>query len=450
MPVRLSPSASAVPVTPATDPPVTGRNEILRGDLLGGIEPETLAEEFGTPLYVYDFDVMDEQVQALRAALPRRFDVAYAVKANPALAVVAHLGSMGLGMDVASGGELDLVSRAGVPSERVIFTGPGKRDNELAAAVRAGLRAVTVESISELERLVRASAGAGRRTPILLRAASASAGEASAERVRVIGDEGAGKFGMDEASLREAARRAVRSPHLQLLGVHAFTASNVLEPAALVEHARGVVALGRSLAREAGFDLRLADVGGGLGIPYGDEEDSLDLHQLGVRLRRLDDELGADANTRSTRILVEPGRFLVGPAGAFLARVIDRKDAEGRTTAILDGGINNLLRPVLVGQQHRARSFGNDDRSAPVPVTLAGPLCSGLDIVGSGRPMAPPAIGDLVALLDVGAYGFTESMPLFLSHPVPAEVAIRAGRAQLIRPRIDPSTWLESQRIPDW
>jgi diaminopimelate decarboxylase len=437
-------------VRPTIDQTTTERNEILRGERLGGLDPRTLAEEFGTPLYVYDFDVIEAQAIALREALPARFDVAYAVKANPALAVVAHLASLGLGLDVASGGELELASRAGVPAERVVFTGPGKRDQELAAAVSARVRAVTIESISELERLDRASAAAGHRTQILLRASSATDGGEGVEPVRVIGDEGAGKFGMDRASLSEAARRAARSAHLDLLGVHAFSASNLLDPETLAEHARQVVALGRTLAREAGFTLRLVDIGGGLGIPYGDDDDPLDLHEFGLRLHRLDEEMATDPVTRRTRILLEPGRFLVGPAGAFLARVVDRKAFDGRTTVILDGGINNLLRPALVGQQHRARAFGRGDHATPVPVILAGPLCSGLDIVGRNRLMAPPAIGDLVALLDAGAYGFTESMPLFLSHPIPAEVAIRGGHTQLIRPRMDPAAWLELQRIPTW
>ena len=138
---------------------------------LGGADPETLAQEFGTPFYVYDLDAVRGQVEALRAVMPPSFDLAYAVKANPALAVVGYLGSLGLGADVASGGELELTERAGIEPKDVVFTGPGKRDGELTAAVRAGIRAVTVESPGELARLEAISAGQGRRTPILLRAA---------------------------------------------------------------------------------------------------------------------------------------------------------------------------------------------------------------------------------------------------------------------------------------
>jgi diaminopimelate decarboxylase len=157
--------------------------------------------------------------------------------------------------------------------------------------------------------------------------------------------------------------------------------------------------------------------------------------------------------------LLEPGRYLVGPAGAYVARVVDRKTVDGSIVVILDGGVHHVLRPALVGQEHRIRAFGGGGGNGTggatgggrmVPVTVAGPLCSGLDVFSQGAVMTPPDVGDLLAVLDVGAYGFTESMPLFLSHPVPAEVAVRDGRAALIRPRQDPGEWLDRQLVPAW
>ncbi|MHB8460776.1 MAG: diaminopimelate decarboxylase family protein [Candidatus Limnocylindrales bacterium] len=415
----------------------------------------TLAETFGTPLYVYDLAVIERQVAALVAALPPAFELAYAVKANPALAVVSFLGSLGLGADVASGGELETARRARIGPSRIVVTGPGKRTDELRAAVEASVRAITVESPGELERLERLAAESGRRVPVLLRAAVPSA--AQLERLRIVGDAGAGKFGMGLADLRVAAVAAARSPHLEPLGIHAFGASNVLDAAALADHAAWVVDLGRTMAAEAGFRLRLVDVGGGLGIPYRPDERALDLDELARRLASLTERVAADPATRGLRILVEPGRYLVGPAGTYVARIVDTKAVDGSTVAILDGGINHLLRPVLVGQEHRIRLLPRTgerltDRAAgaaePTRVTIAGPLCSGLDVLAASTVMAAPRPDDLVAVLDVGAYGFTESMPLFLSHPMPAEVAIRDGRAALIRPRIEPVEWLDRQIVP--
>ena len=204
----------------------------------------------------------------------------------------------------------------------------------------------------------------------------------------------------------------------------------------------------RDLAAAAGTVVRIVDAGGGLGIPYEPHEAPLDLGQLREGLERIvapwpDDPLLADA-----RLLLEPGRFLVGPAGAYVARVVDRKSVDGSTVVILDGGVHHLLRPALVGQEHRIRSVSGAAGAAtsrPGRVTVAGPLCSGLDVFSQHAIMASPEVGDLLAVLDVGAYGFTESMPLFLSHPIPAEVVVRGGASALIRPRQEPGEWLERQ-----
>jgi diaminopimelate decarboxylase len=426
------------------------RNEILRAGRLGGADPEDLARRFGTPLYVYDLSVIDRQVEGLRSVLPAVTDLAYAVKANPALAVVAHLGQLGLGSDVASGGELATAIRAGIEPYRIVMTGPGKRDEELQAAVDAGIRALTVESPGELARLEAIAARTGRRVPVMLRTAVTEV--ARLERVRLVGDDGAGKFGMDAADLVGAARFAADSRWLDLLGLHAFGASNVLDAGALVAHVDATVLAARELARLTGTTVRLVDAGGGLGIPYEPHEESLDLVRLGQGLTAITDRWASDPILADARLLLEPGRYLVGQAGAYLARVVDRKTVDGSTIVILDGGVHHLLRPALVGQEHRIRIVSGRTVSAGGgrlgPVTVAGPLCSGLDIFSQHAVIATPDVGDLLAVLDVGAYGFTESMPLFLSHPIPAEVVVRDGRAALIRPRQEPGEWLERQLIP--
>jgi diaminopimelate decarboxylase len=266
--------------------------------------------------------------------------------------------------------------------------------------------------------------------------------------VRLVGDDGAGKFGMDAADLVDAARRAAHSPHVELLGLHVFGASNVLDAPALVEHVRSTSRAAAELGRIAGVPIKLVDAGGGLGIPYEPHEESLDLVGLGRGVAAVTAAWPGDPWLVGARLLLEPGRFFVGPAGAYVARVVDRKSVDGATVVILDGGVHHVLRPALVGQEHRVRPLGRAaGRSAPV--TVAGPLCSGLDVLATGAVMAIPQVGDLVAVLDVGAYGFTESMPYFLSHPIPAEVVVGGGRAALIRPRLDPGEWLDRQLVPD-
>lgn len=422
-----------------------------------------LAERFDTPVFVYDLDELERRATGLRSALPPTVDIAYAVKANPALAVLATLAGLGLGADVASRGELAAALRAGIAPGRIVVTGPGKRDDELRRAVMAGVRAITVESPGELERLERIAGEVAvvRPVPVLLRASAAALG---AERPPIDGvdgvdgadavvsiDDGAGKFGMDGGDLLACGRRALASDRLELLGLHAFVHSNVLDADALADHAEATTRLAVGLARRLGTSLRLIDVGGGLGIPYADGDPTLDLDRLGRRLAGLVAAWPGDPILGETRLLLEPGRHLVGPVGVYLSRAVDVKAVDGRRTIVLDGGIHHLLRPALVGREHRIRLIPRQPRppARARPTTVAGPLCTGLDILGRDVALAPAEPGDLVEVRDAGAYGFTESMPLFLSHPMPAEVAVRGGRATEVRGRVEPEAWLDGQRLAD-
>ncbi len=425
----------------------TGRIDgILDAGQLAGVAPAALAERFGTPFYVYDLDLIGRRVEALRNVLPRGFRIAFAVKANPALAVLAYLRGCEVGADVASGGELEAVLRAGFEPSAIAMTGPGKRDDELATAVAAGIGALTVESPGELRRLEAIAGAAGRRQPILLRLAVSE--DARLESIRLIGGV-EGKFGMSLDTLLEAAGAAAASSHLELLGVHAFGASNLRDAEQLTGHVEQLVEIGRRAAEAAGVPLRLVDAGGGLGIPYADNERPLDLARLGRRLADLRRRWDAEG-LRDMEVVIEPGRFLVGPAGAYVARVVDVKGPDSAPVAILDGGINHLVRPALVRTEHRLAVLTTDAVRALVSTTVAGPLCTGLDVFSTEAMLPRPRVGDLVAVLDAGAYGFTESMPFFLSHPSAAEVAVKAGRPELIRPRVMPTELLDLQFNPDW
>jgi diaminopimelate decarboxylase len=420
---------------------------ILEAGLLAGLSPSALAQAFGTPFFVYDLDLIGRRVEALRQVLPHGFRIAFAVKANPSLAVLSQLRRSGVGADVASGGELEAVLRAGFEPASIGMTGPGKRDEELAAAVAAGIGFITVESPGELRRLETVAAAAGKRQRILLRLAVAE--DARLETVRLIGSV-EGKFGMPYPTLLEAAGEATRSRHLELLGVHAFGASNLRDAEQLAAHVNDLVEIGRKVAAATGVPLRVVDAGGGLGIPYADSERPLDLARFGRRMAELRARWDADPELGDLEVVLEPGRFLVGPAGAYVARVVDVKGSDAAPVAILDGGINHLVRPALVQSEHRLVVLATDAVRALVHTTVAGPLCTGLDVFTVEAMLARPRVGDLVAVLDAGAYGFTESMPFFLSHPTAAEVAVRRGDARLIRPRIQPAELLDRQLVPDW
>ncbi len=434
-------------MTVIAPPMVDQHPHIEVGRTVAGQDPTMLLRDHGSPLYVYDLDVITARVSLLRAALPATVEVAYAVKANPSSAVLRRLAGLGVGADIASAGELAAVTRAGFDMRRVIFTGPGKTDAELAAAIRAGVRAITIESLEELDVVLELAPLAGRHQGLVLRL-TAEEMSRGAEGTPIIGAGGASKFGLLRDELDEAVDRLLLagaiggqgSPY-ELLGLHAFGASNVRDADRLVDGIRWLAQQAEDVARRHGQRFGLLDAGGGLGIPYRDDEAPLDLDYLG---RGIEAEVGtwpSRAGLAGTRLLLEPGRFLVGPAGAYLARVVRTKSRGGRTMVITDGGIHHLLRPALIGEAQRIVAAGAAaGRTGTVPASVVGPLCTGLDMLAAEVDLPEPVPGDVLAVLDAGAYGFTESMPLFLSHPVPAEVAVSAGIARVARLRQEPST----------
>jgi diaminopimelate decarboxylase len=436
---------SADPVLPTARrgrPP--GRDGIVRGVRIAGLDPRELAERYGTPLFAYDLGVVSRRIAALQEALPPRVTVAYTVKANPLPWLVRHILHRVGSASVASIGELEIAARGGARVTSMTLCGPGKQDREIQSALEAGA-ILSVESSSELARVELIAARGRRVAHILLRMAAEESVRLS--RVRLVGDNGAGKFGMDWEELVACARYAARSRHLRFLGIHTHGLSNVLDARLLATHMGATVDRGIELASLLGRDLDTINLGGGLGIPYDSQEESIDLGILGQGVSHLLDRLAAYSRTRGTRLVLESGRFLAGQSGAYLTTVIDRTVVNGSHVVVLDGGVNHVLRSVLTGQEHRIRVLtgagsANAITAQRFPVTVAGPLSSGLDILADAAVMAVPDIGDLLAVLDVGAYGFTQSMPFFSSYPIPPEIVIEGGEARLARPRIDPAAWL--------
>lgn len=409
---------------------------------VAGRDAGTLLAEHGSPLYVYDLEVVRRRVARLRSTLPEHVQVAFAVKANPSPLILETLAGAGVGADVASGGELAAVLRAGFDPTHICFTGPGKTDAEIEAALRAGIRALTLESLDELEAVLARSTLAAPGQGLLLRLATGGDGETRA----IIGAAGNAKFGLtdDEADtalgqLRDAGALG-QGGRFRVLGFHAFGASNVLEAGALVDGLHQLATRAEALASDHGLDICLLDAGGGLGIPYQPGTAELDIVAMGEGIAAELATWPGRPSLRDARLLLEPGRWLVGPAGTYLTRVVRTKVRDGRTIAIMDGGIHHLARPALVGEQQRivmVGAAGGPDDGATTDVV--GPLCTGLDVLAEGIVLPTVARGDILAVLDAGAYGFTEAMPFFLSHPIPAEVAVDGDTVRISRARVEPA-----------
>jgi diaminopimelate decarboxylase len=410
---------------------------VVEGELwIGGLPVTELAGRFGTPLFVYDAAVLDGQLEQLRAALPSAFEVYYSVKANPNPWILRHFLARGCGLEVASAGEYHLARLAGCPSSRILFAGPGKTRAELELVLKEGLGELHVESCAELARV--AEVAEQLRTSVAV-AVRVNPGPSAAGGALQMGGKPTA-FGVDEELLDEAVARVRRMPRLDFTGIHLFTGTQILDAAVLGRQYRAAVAIARRLAQRLGRPLRTVDLGGGLGVPYTERDAPLDLGKFDEELASLWREVATDPCFENTRFILEPGRFLVGPAGVYVTRVIEVKVSRGRTFVITDGGMHHhLAASGQLGQVLR-RNFPvailtKLDHSPEIAADVVGPLCTPLDVLARGLELPPPTPGDLIGVFQSGAYARAASPLHFLSHPTPPEVLVGNGVAQLIRRR---------------
>ena len=407
-----------------------------------------------TPFYIYDLATVQHRYRELTKALPPQVQVYYAIKANPSLRLVQELTALGAGMEIASAGELAVAERLGIAGDRVLFTGPAKTDDELAASVQYGLRTINVESLGEAQRLDALSAQLGRRQPILLRVNARFEVHDADAAVQLGG--GAQKFGVDEEQLDDVLPQLLKLRHLDLQGVHVFAATGVLESALLVEYTRHVFDLVQRLEQDYRRCFPVVDLGGGLGVDYrAFPGRDLDLAHYASSLRDLITAFGFG----DKEIALELGRYLVGEAGTYVVRVLDVKHSRGTDYALVDGGTNHFRRPVAVRQDHPVTlllpatgaesgtgTADADRRGPPRPYAIGGPLCTSIDVIARAALLPPLHAGDLLALHKAGAYGLTMSSLAFLSHAWPAEYLLETdGTVTLIREPLDPTALFAGQ-----
>lgn len=399
-----------------------------RGLEFAGAALEPLAAEFGTPLYVYSADVLARRYRDLDEAFAGRpHRLLYSVKANASGALLRLLGRLGAGADVVSGGELERALRAGIPADRIVFAGAGKTDDELRLALSHDVLLVQVESEGEFERLTRlaieAGAANGGRPPVDMAFRVTPDVVGGTHHYTETGT-GATKFGLPAAVALGLARGLRVAGTLRLVGLHAHFGSQItsVEPFAL--SSRRMAGLVRDF-RAVGAPIRYLNLGGGLGIRYADEEPPHPgelAAALAPALEGLDVEL-----------LLEPGRWIVGPAGLLLARVVDVKRTGARTFVVIDAAMNDLIRPALYGAHHEVLPV-RPREGPPETIDLVGPICETGDFLARDRAVSPLEPGDLVALRDAGAYGYSMASN-YNSRPRPAEVLIEGGAARLVRRR---------------
>ncbi|GHU29360.1 pyridoxal-dependent decarboxylase, exosortase A system-associated [Betaproteobacteria bacterium] len=393
--------------------------------LIGGIPLTRLAARVGqTPFYAYDRQLLTQRVESLRAALPKTLKIHYAMKANPMPVLVGHMARLVDGIDVASGGELKVALDSGVNPRDISFAGPGKSGADLRRAVAAGIL-INVESFREVAELSRIHAQTGDAVRVAVRVNPDF--ELKSSGMKMGG--GPKQFGVD-AEQAPGLLAEIDNAGLDFEGFHLFAGAQNLKAEAIVEAQRKSYELALALAASIPAPVRTLNLGGGFGIPYFPGEQPLELAPIAANLGELSQ--CAEQDFPGAQLVIELGRYLVGEAGLYVTRIVDRKISRGEVFLITDGGLHHHLSasgnfgqvirknyPVVIGNR-----MASSERDEQEVATVVGPLCTPLDLLADRMLLAKAEPGDLVAIYQSGAYGFTASPRDFLGHPACVEVLV--------------------------
>ncbi len=389
---------------------------------IGGFRASALVERAGqTPCFVYSQTMIAERIAALRAAMPPRLALHYAVKANPLPALLVAMSGLVDGFDIASGGELNIVTAAGIAPERLSFAGPGKRDSELAEAIAAGVT-INLESAREADRALAAAETLGIAPRLAVRVNPDFDLRGSGMKM----GGGAKPFGVDSDRVPDIVRTVLRAG-AEWRGFHIFAGSQALDASAIAETQAQTLALAAQLAEAIGEALPACNLGGGFGIPYFPGEVSVDIAHIGRELTTHFANL--PQSLENTKFCIELGRYLVGPAGVYLTRIVERKTSHGQTFLITDGGLHHQLAAsgnfgTVVRRNYPVAIASRFDAPPSEEASVVGCLCTPLDRLADSAHFPRAEEGDLVAVFCAGAYGATASPSAFLGHGPAAELLV--------------------------
>ncbi len=400
---------------------------------------DQLGRDHGTPLYIYSASLIRDNIRRLRDALGDDVLIAYAAKANTNGSILSLMAQDGLGADVVSGGELLRALRAGIKADKIVFSGVGKTDDEIALAIENKIAQINIESGAELERIMAVATEmlpAGQSVPVAFRLNPDV--ETEMTHAKISTGHGRSKFGMPAGEILGLYKDAAKHPSITPVGLSAHIGSQLtaLDPlrdafhrlADLAGHIRGFA------------PVECLDFGGGLGIVYTDEQ-PVDLSGYAALVRDILAPL-------KTRLITEPGRFLVGNAGVLLSQVIHVKSTPNGPILILDAGMNDLMRPALYDAVHTILPV-QEWNDAKTSYDVAGPVCESSDVFLRDVKMATPKRGDMMALMNAGAYGLTMA-GTYNSRPIPAEILVDGERSAVIRQRQNIDDITRDERTPDW
>jgi len=405
-----------------------------KNNCIGGVKISHLVKTYGTPVYVYDANIIWDKYVSLRKNLPLNVDIFYALKANFNLSICAYLRKLGCGADIASQGELMVALKAGFKPQRIIYAGPGKEEQELFMAISTGIRAINVESYGEILRINKIAESLGKKVNINIRV---NPNHVIKDALFPMGGT-AQKLGIDEDMVLDILSQVKDMPNIRVIGIHAHTGSQVKSHLSLLENASNIIDLALRVFMEAGLPLRMISLGGGLGIPTREDNRRLNVEEYGKGLKKIIKEKSKayKYDLNNVQIVIEPGRFLVAEAGTYLTKIIDIKTSKGKKFLITNGGVNHIFKQKYPEEESNVKIYPSKSEAEVEVVDIGGPLCLASDILGRNVPI-PKGVreGDIILIQNAGAYCFNFSPLYFMCRPTPPEVMVYKEKAYLIRER---------------
>ena len=402
--------------------PIPPGYQTIEGELaVGGRKSSALVAEHGSPLFVYSAGMLDARMAQLRAAMPDVLHLHYAMKANPFQPVLRHMVGLVDGIDIASGGELRMALAAGAAADKISFAGPGKRDGELQQAIEAGVT-INIESPGECDRALQIGKAAGKKPRLAIRVNPDFDLKGSGMKM----GGGAKPFGMDIELVAPVVQQLLEAG-AEWRGFHIFAGSQALSADAIIETQAQTLDLAARLATTIGRPPDHVNLGGGFGIPYFPGDEALDIDKVGQalteQLAQLPDILS------KTQFAIELGRYLVGEAGVYLTRIVDRKQSQGHTFLVTDGGLHHQLAAsgnfgTVVRRNYPAAIASRFAAEPEETVSIVGCLCTPLDRLSDNAAMPKAGVGDIVAIFCAGAYGATASPANFLGQGAASEILV--------------------------
>ncbi len=385
---------------------------------------------YQTPLFLYNLDIVEERIRGLKKYLSKDINLYYAIKANPNLTLLHFLKDKVDGADISSGGELQLLLKAKFNQNIISFAGPGKTEKEIELAIKKNIKVISIESLTELVRVEKIAKKLNKKAKIALRINPDKIFNKFALKM----GGRASQFGVEENEIDKFFKLLGKLKNCRIIGIHVFSGTQCLDEDTILENIANTLKIAKRIIEKYFLKLDFINLGGGFGVPYYEGQKALDAKKLVLSINNLFEQFKKEVNLPKIEAILELGRYLVAESGMYIVKVLNYKKSKGKDFYIVDGGMHHHLAASgnlgqIIRRNFKIINLSKKIAGKKIECTIAGCLCAPLDILADRIKIVKPEVGDYLAILDSGAYIYTASPVLFLSHNLPQELFLRKGKS---------------------